>query len=71
MKKIFSMILAAFIIFGLSACGSGNQQESNEGFVPKLDKSTVSKISIVGNYSNFEALEAEFDRFNEYYPDVE
>lgn len=71
MKKIVSIILAAFIIFGLSACGSGNQQESEEGFVPKLDKSTVSKISVVGSYSNFEALEAEFDRFNEYYPNVE
>ena len=26
---------------------------------------------MVGDYSNFEALEAEFDRFNEYYPNVE
>ena len=26
---------------------------------------------MIGSYSNFEALEAEFDRFNEFYPDVE
>ena len=26
---------------------------------------------MAGGYDNFEALEAEFDRFNEYYPDVE
>ena len=26
---------------------------------------------MVGSYSNFEALETEFDRFNEFYPDVE
>jgi multiple sugar transport system substrate-binding protein len=70
MKRIFSIIPAIFMIFGLVACNSGNHQE-NKGFVPKLDKSTVSKINIVGSYSNFEALEAEFDRFNEYYPNVE
>ncbi|MBO4898110.1 MAG: carbohydrate ABC transporter substrate-binding protein [Clostridia bacterium] len=71
MKRIYSVILTAFMIFGLAACGSGNQQKNEEGFVPKLDKSTACKISIVGTYSNFEALEAEFDRFNEYYPNVE
>ena len=26
---------------------------------------------MIGSYSNFEALETEFDRFNEFYPDVE
>lgn len=26
---------------------------------------------MIGSYSNFEALEAEFDRFNEFYPEVE
>ena len=28
-------------------------------------------ITIAGGYDNFEALETEFDRFNEYYPNVE
>ena len=71
MKKIYSVILTAFIILGLAACGSGNQRENEEGFVPELDESTDCKISIAGTYSNFEALEAEFDRFNEHYPNVE
>ena len=71
MKRIFSIILAAFMILGLAACGSENQQGEGESFIPKLDKSTVCKISVVGNYSNFEALEVEFDRFKEYYPNVE
>ena len=71
MKRILSIFLAAFTIFCLAACSSTNGQKNDESFVPKLDRSTACKISIVGNYSNFEALEAEFDRFNEYYPNVE
>ncbi len=71
MKKLFSIISAAFMIFGLAACNPGDQQTVEENFKPKLDASTACKISIVGTYSNFEALEAEFDRFNEFYPNVE
>ena len=71
MKKIFIIFMVALMILGLASCNSGNQEEKEESFAPKLDQSTVCKISIVGNYSNFEALEAEFDRFKEYYPNVE
>ena len=71
MKRILIIILAALLIVGLAACGSEDQQESQKEFEPKLDKSTVCKIGVVGSYSNFEALEAEFDRFCEYYPNVE
>ena len=42
-----------------------------EGFAPSLDTSASCQITVVGGYDNFEALEAEFDRFNEYYPKVE
>ena len=68
MKRIFSIVLVVFMLFCLIGCGSEKKQEC---FKPKLDQSTACKITIVGNYSNFEALEAEFDRFNEYYPNVE
>ena len=71
MKRTLIVILAAFMIFGLAACGSGSSQEEQKVFEPKLDKNTACKISVVGTYSNFEALETEFDRFNEYYPNVE
>ena len=70
MKRFFSIVLVLFMILGLVACGSDNKQDQKV-FTPKLDKETSCKIKIVGTYSNFEALEAEFDRFNEYYPNVE
>ena len=71
MKRIFGIILASLMIFALAACGAGNQTETQKVFEPKLDTTAACKISVVGTYSNFEALEAEFDRFNEHYPNVE
>ena len=41
------------------------------GFKPALDPASSCHISVAGGYNNFEALEAEFDRFNKYYPNVE
>ncbi|MBR4205030.1 MAG: extracellular solute-binding protein [Clostridia bacterium] len=40
-------------------------------FAPAFPADTAAAINVAGHYSNFEALEAEFDRFNEYYPNVE
>ena len=72
MKKTICMLLAVLMIFGLAACGSDNQEAAaEEGFQPSLDTSASCKINVAGGYDNFEALETEFDRFNEYYPDVE
>ena len=72
MKKVICVLLAALMVVGLAACGSEKQEvKTEEGFQPALDTSTSCKITVVGGYDNFEALEAEFDRFNEYYPDVE
>lgn len=69
-----SMLMAVLMLLSLCACGSTQQQEAaakEEGFQPSLDTSTECSIKVVGGYDNFEALEAEFDRFNEYYPQVE
>ncbi|WP_028506187.1 ABC transporter substrate-binding protein [Ruminococcus sp. FC2018] len=71
MKKILSIILSAFMLLGLASCGSEEHKESKKGFEPKLDTDSACKINVAGSYSNFEALEAEFERFNEYYPNVE
>ena len=61
------------IILCLAACGKKEEpksQESKAGFVPKLDTKTECSITVVGHYNNFEALEAEFNRFSKYYPNV-
>ena len=71
MKKVISIFLLVIMVLCLGGCKSEKKQEIEDGFKPKLDTETSCKIKIVGTYSNFEALEAEFDRFNEFYPNVE
>ena len=72
MKKLICLLLAVVMILGLAACGQKKQEAASEGgFSPALDTSTDCSIIVAGGYDNFEALEAEFDKFNEYYPDVE
>ena len=74
MKKLVFALLAAMMVLCLAACGSGGSESAASGseeFQPSLDNSTSCQINVAGSYSNFEALEAEFDRFNEYYPNVE
>ena len=73
MKKMMCMFLAVLMILGLTACGAEKQEAAPTvaGFKPALDSSVNCHISVAGGYSNFEALEAEFDRFNEYYPNVD
>ncbi|MBQ3295476.1 MAG: carbohydrate ABC transporter substrate-binding protein [Erysipelotrichaceae bacterium] len=70
MKKLLCIILFICMLVSLSACNDKKQEETPEGFVPALDTETDCKITVAGNYDNFEALEAEFDRFNEIYPNV-
>ena len=73
MKKTISMFLAVLMILGLAACGAEKPEAApaEEGFQPALDPSVSCHITVAGGYDNFEALEAEFDRFNEHYPNVE
>ena len=71
MKKLLCGILFICILVSLTACGGKPQQETAAGFKPALDTSTSCSITVVGSYDNFEALEAEFDKFNEIYPNVQ
>ena len=72
MKKMLCVVLALCTLLSLAACGSKPQEApASAGFQPALDPGTSCKISVVGNYDNFEALEAAFDRFNEIYPNVQ
>ncbi len=71
MKKTTCVVLAVLMILGLTLCDFTQlRAKAEEGFQPSLDTSIDCKIDVIGGYSNFEALEAEFDRFNEYYPNV-
>ena len=71
-KWALYVLLLTFILC-LTACGKKEEpksQEKNAGFVPKLDTKAECSITVVGHYNNFEALEAEFNRFSKYYPNV-
>ena len=69
MKKMLCVIQGALLAIVPTACISRAKAES--AFQPRLDTDTSCQITVIGSYSNFEALETEFDRFNEFYPDVE
>ena len=72
MKKTTCVVLAVLMILGLTLCDFTQlRAKAEEGFQPSLDTSIDCKIDVIGGYDNFEALEAEFDRFNDYYPNVE
>ena len=71
MKKMLCAVLAALLAFAPAAWFTRAQADSAGAFQPRLDTDTSCTITVIGSYSNFEALEAEFDRFNEFYPDVE
>lgn len=68
MKKIAAALLASAMLSALAGCGTAAQEKA---YAPSLAPDISGSISVVGHYNNFEALEAEFNRFNEYYPNVE
>ena len=55
----------------MSSCNKSKKAKAEKPFEPALATDTKATIKVYGNYSNFEALEAEFDRFNQIYPEVE
>ncbi len=71
MKKLLCIILVVCLVLSLAACVEKPQEEIAAGFKPALDTNTSCSITVAGSYDNFEALEAEFDRFNETYPNVQ
>ena len=72
MKKLLCIALVICALVSLTACGGKPQEkETATGFKPALDTGTKCSITVAGGYDNFEALEAEFDKFNEIYPNVQ
>ncbi len=66
MRTLFSLSMAAMLL--LQGCGS--QKKEEVPFTPKYDKDTEFSLTVAGSYRNFESLEAEFERFYEYYPNA-
>ena len=71
MKKLLSLVLALCMAAALTACGKSTEKKTDAAFKPALDTNTGCSITVAGSYDNFEALETEFDRFNEIYPQVQ
>ena len=70
-NKLSKIKLALLLVCGIFSLFSCKKKTEEKVFVPRLDTQSKCKIEIAGRYQNFEALEAEFDRFNEFYPNVE
>ncbi len=68
MKKL-ALILVLVLALCLTGC-AGKEAKKQEGFAPKLDTKADCTITVSGHYENFEALETEFNRFAEHYPNV-
>ena len=73
MKKLFCIILVICTIASLAACSEKKPEQEAPApeFTPTLDAEKSCTITVAGSYDNFESLEAEFDRFNEIYPNVQ
>ena len=65
--RVSALALAVTALF----CGCRKQSaRASVPFAPRLAADSNGAVVIAGNYANFEALEAEFDRFNAYYPNI-
>ena len=71
MKRLLCTILAVLLAIVPAVWISQARAESAGIFQPRLDTDISCEITVIGSYSNFEALEAEFECFNEFYPNVE
>ena len=73
-KLMASAILAIVLVAGAIlyfVLPRNKETPADAGFTPKLDPQTKCTVNVVGHYENFEALEAEFNRFSAFYPNVE
>lgn len=71
MKKLSCIFIVICMLVLLTACGGKTPEKAAAGFSPALDTGTSCRITVAGSYDNFEALEAEFDKFNRIYPNVQ
>lgn len=65
MKKLFIVLSSIILTIGLFSCSG-----KDNNFKPMYDVNSEYTVNVVGHYENFEAIEDEFVRFNEYYPNA-
>ncbi|WP_026498616.1 ABC transporter substrate-binding protein [Butyrivibrio sp. WCD2001] len=70
MKKTLRMVVSLSMVIMLLLQGCGSPKKGDAPFAPKYDKDTEFSLTVAGSYGNFESLEAEFERFYEYYPNA-
>jgi len=80
-RKLYDVISATLALVMCIGCLSGctnnvkdskvSESVNSSSFEASLDESTSGKITVLGNYDNFEALDAAILSFNEYYPNAE
>ena len=73
LTKISVTAASAALVLALAAgCSAGGNTgaSSDAEFKAALDTTQKVTLNVVGDYSNFEALETQFDAFNEIYPNV-
>ena len=69
-KALLIGVLLTAVMTGCDGKDGKASKEAEARFTPKLDVQTACEITVVGHYNNFEALEAEFNLFTEFYPNV-
>ena len=70
LKRLLPLCMAVMLLLQGCGSGSGSGEKAEKPFAPKYDKETEFSLTVAGNYSNFESLEAEFERFYEHYPNA-
>ncbi len=72
LQKLCGCVMTLALGGGLVGCGMDSNAISGKTnvFTPALDTNTECSMNFAGSYSNFEALEEQFDKFREYYPGV-
>ena len=71
MKRNSILLISLLLSISVSLISCKKKSVEEAVFTPKLDTNTSTTIVIAGHYKNFEAIEAEIDRFNKFYPNVE
>ncbi|MBQ9334781.1 MAG: carbohydrate ABC transporter substrate-binding protein [Lachnospiraceae bacterium] len=70
LKRLLPLCMAVMLLLQGCGSGSGSGEKAEKPFAPKYDKETEFSLTVAGHYSNFESLEAEFERFYEHYPNA-